>query len=59
MNLDPAAIRNVYLKRMQSFLDDLQNIITGLGGDYVRLVTNHDLSESLSWFLRQRAARGK
>lgn len=59
MSLDPAAIRDVYLKRMRAFLEQLQDIVTSLGGDYVRLVTNHDLSESLSWFLRQRAARGK
>lgn len=59
LSLDPAAVRNVYLKRMRSFLEQLQQTVTGLGGDYVRLVTNHDLSETLSWFLRQRAARSR
>ena len=59
MSLDPAAIREGYLQRMRTFLERLQDTVTGLGGDYVRLVTNHDLSETLGWFLRQRAARAK
>ena len=57
MSLDPAAIRDGYLRKMRAFLERLQEIVTSLGGDYVRLVTNHDLSETLGWFLRQRAAR--
>ncbi|MBL8815294.1 MAG: DUF58 domain-containing protein [Planctomyces sp.] len=59
VSLDPAAIRDEYLRRMQIFLDRLQALVTGLGGDYVRMVTNHDLGESLGWFLRQRAARSR
>lgn len=59
MSLDPAAIRDGYLRKMRAFLERLQETVTGLGGDYVRLVTNHDLSDTLSWFLRQRAARVK
>ncbi len=59
MSLDPAAIREGYLQRMRAFLERLQDTVTGLGGDYVRLVTNHDLSETLGWFLRQRAARAQ
>lgn len=57
MNLDPAAIRDEYLKRMRTFVEKLENIVTGLGGDYVRMTTNKDLAETLGWFLRQRAAR--
>ena len=56
MNLDPAAIRDEYLKRMRAFVEKLENIVTGLGGDYVRMTTNKDLAETLGWFLRQRAA---
>ena len=56
MNLDPAAIRDEYLKRVRTFVEKLENIVTGLGGDYVRMTTNKDLAETLSWFLRQRAA---
>ena len=59
MSLDPAAIRDGYLQRMRTFLDRLQETVNGLGGDYVRLVTNHDLSETLGWFLRHRAARAR
>ena len=57
MNLDPAAIRDEYLKRVRAFVEKLENIVTGLGGDYVRMTTNNDLAETLGWFLRQRAAR--
>ena len=57
MNLDPAAIRDEYLKRVRAFVEKLENIVTGLGGDYVRMTTNKDLAETLGWFLRQRAAR--
>ena len=56
MNLDPAAIRDEYLKRIRAFVEKLENIVTGLGGDYVRMTTNKDLAETLGWFLRQRAA---
>lgn len=57
MNLDPAAIRDEYLKRVRAFVEKLETIVTGLGGDYVRMTTNKDLAETLGWFLRQRAAR--
>lgn len=57
MNLDPAAIRDEYLKRVRAFVEKLENIVTGLGGDYVRMTTNKDLAETLGWLLRQRAAR--
>ena len=57
MNLDPAAIRDEYLKRIRAFVEKLEKIVTGLGGDYVRMTTNKDLAETLGWFLRQRAAK--
>lgn len=59
VNLDPAGIRRQYLDRMRTFLDELSEIVTGIGGDYVRMTTNHDLAESLSWFLRGRMAKTK
>ena len=46
MNLDPAAIRDEYLKRVRAFVEKLENIVTGLGGDYVRMTTNKDLAVS-------------
>lgn len=57
LNLDPAAVRDEYLKRIRVFLERLEEMVTGLGGDYVRMTTNHDLSDTLGWFLRTRMAR--
>lgn len=59
MSLDPAAIRDEYLRRIRAFVEKLENIVTGLGGDYVRMATNKDMAETLSWFLRERTARSK
>lgn len=57
VNLDPAAVRGEYLSRVRRFLNELEELVTGLGGDYVRVTTNHDLAETLGWFLRSRLAR--
>lgn len=57
INLDPAAVREEYLKRVRDFLDRLEELVTGLGGDYVRMTTNHDLADLLGAFLRNRMAR--
>lgn len=57
INLDPASVREEYLKRIKDFLEQLEELVTGLGGDYVRMTTNHDLAEVLGWFLRSRMAR--
>ena len=58
ISLDPAGIRDEYLKRFRAFLEDLEETVTGIGADYVRVTTNHDLAESLAYFLRRRAAKG-
>ena len=58
LNLDPASVRDEYLKELRRHLDRLEEIVTGLGGDYVRMTTNHDLADVLGWFLRGRMARG-
>ncbi|HUQ72000.1 MAG TPA: DUF58 domain-containing protein [Planctomycetaceae bacterium] len=58
VNLDPAALRDEYLKQIRRHLEQLEEIITGLGGDYVRMTTNHPLADVLGWFLRGRMARG-
>jgi uncharacterized protein (DUF58 family) len=59
LNLDPAAIRDEYLSRMRAFLDRLEEAITGIGADYVRTTTAHDLAETLTYFLRSRMAKGR
>lgn len=58
LNLDPASVRDEYLKRFGAFLEELEETVTGIGADYVRITTNHDLAEALSYFLRSRAAKG-
>lgn len=58
INLDPAGVRDAYLKRFRDFLHQLEETVTGIGADYVRVTTNHDLAESLGYFLRRRGAKG-
>ncbi len=58
LNLDPASVRDGYLKQLRTFLDRLEEAITGIGGDYVRTTTEHDLAETLGFYLRGRAANG-
>ena len=57
LNLDPAAVRDEYVRRVRIFLERLEELVTGLGGDYIRMTTNHDLANTLGWFLRNRMAR--
>jgi uncharacterized protein (DUF58 family) len=57
MHLDPAAVRDEYLRRISQFLRNLEDLVTGLGGDYVRMTTNRDLADTLGWFLQSRMAR--
>jgi len=57
VDLDPPAVRDEYLKHMRQHLDRLEELVTGLGGDYVRMTTNHDLADVLGWYLRSRMAR--
>jgi uncharacterized protein (DUF58 family) len=57
LHLDPAAVRNEYLQRIGEFLKNLEDLVTGLGGDYVRMTTNRDLTDALGWFLQSRMAR--
>ncbi|KAA5538989.1 DUF58 domain-containing protein [Roseiconus nitratireducens] len=57
IQLDPPAVRAQYLQRIGRFLADLEELVVGLGGDYVRLSTASDLADALGWFLRNRSAR--
>jgi uncharacterized protein (DUF58 family) len=59
LNLDPASVRDEYLRRIRAFLEQLEEAITGIGGDYVRATTNRDLADTLAYFLRARAAKGR
>jgi uncharacterized protein (DUF58 family) len=57
LHLDPPAVRQEYLARVRAFVADLEEMVVGLGGDYVRLTTATDLGDALGWFLRNRMAR--
>ncbi|MCA9068305.1 MAG: DUF58 domain-containing protein, partial [Planctomycetaceae bacterium] len=59
LHLDPAAIRDAYLERVRQFLEELETLVVGLGGDYLRVTTNQDLADLLGQFLRQRMAKSK
>jgi len=57
LHLDPPAVRQQYLERVRAFVAELEGMVVGLGGDYVRLTTATDLGDALGWFLRNRMAR--
>ncbi|MCA9221408.1 MAG: DUF58 domain-containing protein, partial [Planctomycetales bacterium] len=57
IHLDPPSVRKQYLQRVRTFVTDLENMVVGLGGDYVRMTTATDLGDALGWFLRNRMAR--
>ncbi|MHC4442384.1 MAG: DUF58 domain-containing protein [Planctomycetota bacterium] len=59
MNLDPAAIRKEYLKRVKIFLDRLQQGCGEVKCDYVPLTTDKPLGDTLAYYLARRAARMK
>lgn len=58
VSLDPPAVRREYLRRMSEFVTQLEDLVILIGGEYVRMTTSTDISESLGWFLRSRLARG-
>ena len=57
VHLDPPAVRRQYLNRIRQFVADVEDLVVGLGGDYVRMTTATDLADTLGWFLRNRMAR--
>ncbi|MEM8911054.1 MAG: DUF58 domain-containing protein [Planctomycetota bacterium] len=57
VRLDPAAVRDAYLRNLQRHVETLQESITGIGGDYVRITTDQELGAVLAHFLRSRKAR--
>lgn len=57
IDLDPPAIRREYLLRIRGFVEQLEELTVSIGGQYVRMTTSTELSESLAWFLRTRLAR--
>lgn len=57
MRIDPAAVRDVYLRNLREHLERLETAITGIGGDYVRVVTNQNVADVLAHFMRNRQAK--
>ncbi len=57
VSLDPPSVRREYLRRMSEFIVELEDIVVSIGGEYVRMTTSTELSETLGWFLRSRLAR--
>ena len=59
LDLDPPAVRDLYLRNLNQFLTKVQTACTGMGADYVLLSTDRDLGDSLRFYLSRRAARSK
>lgn len=58
-DLDPPAIRDIYLKNLNEFLDKVRNSCTQMGADYLLLSTEEDLGEALAYYLNRRNSRIK
>ena len=57
LRLDPAAIRDAYLANLRRHVERLEEEITGIGGDYIRVTTDQDKGDVLAHFLRSRKAK--
>ncbi|MGE3314092.1 MAG: DUF58 domain-containing protein [Planctomycetaceae bacterium] len=56
LDLEPAAIRQTYLARMNAFLTKLMFECARIRCEYFRLTTDQSLADTLSYYLRLRAA---
>lgn len=56
LRINPNAVRRHYLKEFEAFMARLRQALTDVGADLTTLSTGADLSESLSYYLRRRAA---
>lgn len=59
IDLDPPAIRELYLENLNRFLDQVEGDCTSMGADHLLLTTDENLGESLRYYLNRRAARMK
>jgi uncharacterized protein (DUF58 family) len=55
LNLDPAALRDAYLKALGQHLQKMEQITRRFGFDYLLIDTSTDLAPALSHFLARRA----
>jgi len=56
LDLEPSAVRQKYLSRLNAFLDELTRECARIRCEYVRLSTDQNLADSLSYYLKLRAA---
>jgi uncharacterized protein (DUF58 family) len=56
IELDPVSVRAEYMERLQAFLTRLRTVCGEAGCDYVPLVTDKPLGDTLANYLRRRAA---
>ena len=56
IQVNPSAIRKQYLAEFQAFQDELRGSMTDAGVDLVTMTTDQDIGETLSRYLRRRAA---
>lgn len=56
LDLEPASVRQAYLARMNQFLSKLMYECARIRVEYFRLTTDQSLAETLSYYLRLRAA---
>ena len=59
VDLDPPAVREIYLRNLKSFLNKVERDCTNVGADYMLISTDQDLGDALSYYLNRRAARAK
>lgn len=59
VELDPVAIRSIYLEQVKNFVTDLQRICAEVHCDYVAFNTDESMVNTLAYYLARRSARMK
>jgi hypothetical protein len=59
LDLEPAAVRNRYLTRLNAFLEKLTRECARIRCEYFRLTTDQPLADTLAYYLQLRAATMK
>ncbi len=58
LDIDPASIRDEYLRQFNTFVSDLQTQVASAGCDYIQVQTDMDLGSILARYLKRRAGSG-
>ncbi|MCA9092476.1 MAG: DUF58 domain-containing protein [Planctomycetaceae bacterium] len=59
IDLDPPAIRELYLQNLNQFLEQVEKDCTNIGADHLLFSTDENLGDALSYYLNRRASRMK